>query len=671
MWGANLNFGGFIFMCGITGFFGVKNKNLDETTVIKNMLSMIEHRGPDQAGYYVNNSMGLGTMRLSIIDLAAGIQPLSDGTGQYWISYNGELYNYIELRRRLQVLGHHFSTESDTEVVLRSWMEWGDEALEKFNGAFAFAIYDTVKDEVFIARDRFGKRPLFYTQTDGGYLFASEMKCFFGFPGFEFKFDEMSLSSILAHWTPLPSQTPFQGIRQLPPGSIMTLRGAQCEIRPYYALDFRAVDFDGTENEAKEEIRNTLEQAVKLRLRSDVPMGLYLSGGVDSSVLTSIAARIIKQKPLRTFSVEFEDKNLDESSDQQLVSALFSTKHERLIINHKDIVDNFSATVFHAEMPLFRTAPVPMYMLSKHVRSTGIKAILSGEGADEVFLGYNIFKETLLRSQWDTTDHDEKKRLLAKLYPYMKSFSEDNDSNLMGFYNAYAKEKIPGLFSHEIRFQNGRFASRLLKTKNDPFAGIQAWVAKDPVYSALSPTQKAQWLEFNTLLSGYLLSSQGERMGLAHGIENRCPFLDINVQKLASSINLRFDDGFTEKYMLRMAYDGILPDRIIHKAKTPYRAPDSGPFVEHALDYLNHLCESNALDAIELINPVFAKALIKKVVERTLAGGEDITVRDNQAFVYLMSLIELDKWFVKRQGAAYINPCRVDKLLVQAVDARH
>jgi len=160
-------------------------------------------------------------------------------------------------------------------------------------------------------------------------------------------------------------------------------------------------------------------------------------------------------------------------------------------------------------------------------------------------------------------------------------------------------------------------------------------------------------------------------MGLAHGIENRCPFLDINVQRLASSINLRFDDGFTEKHILRMAYDGILPDRIIHKAKTPYRAPDSGPFVEHSLDYLNHLCESNALDAIELINPVFAKALIKKVVERTVAGGEDITVRDNQAFVYLMSLIELDKWFVKRQGAAYINPCRVDKLLVQAVDARH
>jgi len=663
-------------MCGITGFYQVI-KPIDEVAVIKDMLSMIEHRGPDQAGFYANKQVAIGTMRLSIIDVAAGTQPVSDPSGRFWLSYNGELYNYVELRAELRALGHTFVTQSDTEVVLHSLMEWGEAALSRFNGAFAFALFDAHTQGMLLARDRFGKRPLFYTsaipgEPSSGLLFGSEMKCFLAFPDFPFSFDSEALSAILAHWTPLPDQTCFNGIKQLPPGCVMRLaKGREAVIAPYYQLDFREPSFKGTQADAEQAIRTEIEQAVKLRLRSDVPMGVYLSGGVDSSILTSIASQAIEQKPLRTFSVEFEDADFDESADQAVVSDLFGTDHYKLNINGRDIADNFSMAVFHGETPLFRTAPVPMYMLSKHVRDAGIKAILSGEGADEVFLGYNIFKETLLRSQWHDLDNEQRKQRIAKLYPYLKSFSEENYTHYLGLYNRYAEEQLAGLFSHEIRFQNGRFANRLLRQQHQPFALLQQALADSPIFPHLDLLQKAQWLEFNTLLNGYLLSSQGERMGLAHGVENRCPFLDINVQRLASSLNLQFDDGTTEKYLLRQAYQGRLPSRIIDKAKTPYRAPDSAPFVTHQSEFLSHILGTNTLESMEVIDQKFAKALINKIVKRHREGEQDVTVRDNQAFVYLMSIIELNKWFVKGEGKTYIDASKVERLLVTGVDARH
>ncbi len=250
---------------------------------------------------------------------------------------------------------------------------------------------------------------------------------------------------------------------------------------------------------------------------------------------------------MRTFSIAFEDAALDESDAQEELSDFLHTDHSSLTIGHADIVANFEAALYHAEVPAFRSAFVPMFLLSKHTRDAGIKVVLSGEGADEAFLGYDLFKETQLRAAWDSLDEDARRSQLGSLYPHLDHYGPQDLAAVTGLYQQFSREHLPGLFSHELRFQNGRFSARLMSDKSDPFAAITSWAAQSPGFTGMTAVQKAQWLEFQTLLPGYLLSTQGDRMALAHGVENRCPFLDKAVVDLASSVNLRFDDGFEEK----------------------------------------------------------------------------------------------------------------------------
>ncbi|MGW2366729.1 asparagine synthase (glutamine-hydrolyzing) [Streptomyces sp. NPDC001667] len=657
-------------MCGIAGFHGSSLHPREYQHVIHDMLAQIEHRGPDEAGCFLDDRLAMGTVRLSIIDLASGSQPVGSADGRYWLCYNGELYNYRELRDELTARGFTFRTGSDTEVVLGAWAAWGHDCLPRFNGAFAFAVFDTTTGELHLARDRFGKRPLFVARHEGAWLFASEMKAFLAYPGFSFEFDAPELSSIYATWAPLPGQSGYRGIEQIPMGEYLTVRGDTVRRGRWATLDLTAGPAPESEQEAVELVRAELEAAVDVRLRSDVEVGVYASGGLDSSVIAHIAARRTDH-PLRTFSIQFEDAEFDESAEQTELAQHLGTHHSTVRVSDSDIVDAFPEAVRHAEVPVFRTAFVPMYLLARHVRSEGIKVILSGEGADEAFLGYGIFKDTQLLSAWHEMDDDTRMRRMGQLYPYLRHFNgADGHRRMLGLYQQFTEESLPGLFSHQMRFQNGRFAARLLREPGDPFAAVKELVAQEPGYERLSPVQKAQWLEFRTLLSGYLLSTQGERMALAHGVENRCPFLDPAVVRRAASLNLRFGDPFDEKYLLKRAYADVLPERIVKKGKFPYRAPDSAAFVRSRPDYRELLTDPGTLEEIGVLDPSFVRRFTDRVFD---SPPEGIGTKENQAFVFLASTLWLHHWYVRghaRRHARLGVPLNVVDRRSDALSAR-
>lgn len=642
-------------MCGIAGIYlSPASSGVSEQApeIIEGLLSRIAHRGPDAYGYYVDDRFAMGTARLSIIDLEAGTQPMSDSCAETWICFNGEIYNYIELREALRHQGVRFVTESDTEVLLHAWRAWGPDCLPRLNGAFAMAIYEPATGRLVLARDRFGKRPLFYAETDVGLVFASEMKSFLALPGFTFERDVSQLAAILGHWTPLPHQSGFRGIASLPMGEWLELREGQLTRHRYDRLRCDVEPHPGSKREAQAAIAERLRESVRRRLRSDVEVGVYLSGGLDSAIVAALACELSGQ-PLRTFSVEFEDREFDESSEQRVLAEFFGGTHEALRISAADIAENFPAAIFHAEVPAFRSAFVPMFSLSRAVRDAGIKVVLTGEGSDEAFRGYEIFKETRLRAAWNGLSSEQRKATVADLYAYLPHYAESGALAAVSLYQQFTSERLAGLFSHEIRLQNGRFCTRLLRERSDPFASLVELVANEPGYADLDPIQKAQWLEYRTLLAGYLLSTQGERMSLAHGVENRCPFLDPGVVEIAMATNWRHDDGTVEKHLLREAFRGALPDAIVDKRKHPYRSPDAVAFVQAAPDYLELIRADAELRKLDYLDHKFARALVDKIVE---GPPEAISTKDNQAFVFLLSLALLDRVFVRREGLPEPHP---------------
>ena len=655
-------------MCGIVGFFHTSSTtDFDPASaprVLEEMLALIYHRGPDEAGYYFDERVGFGTVRLSIIDLSTGQQPIPDETGRWWIAYNGELYNYKELRAELAALGHRFHSTSDTEVLLHAYMQWGSDALPRCNGAYAFAIYDRDEGSLVLARDRYGKRPLFYTEVGGTLVFASEMKSFLAFPGARFELDEAQLASIFTVWTPLPDQSGFVGIKQIPNGCSLKIRGPHRTLVPYTTLDWKAEDrFEGSAGEAIERTREILSDAVRLRLRSDVEVATYLSGGLDSAITTQLAlANGLSQ--VHSFSITFEDKEFDESAEQIELSRYLGTKHTALPIRHGDIARNFPEAIWHGEVPVFRTAFVPMFLLSRLVNEQGIKVVLTGEGSDESFLGYDIFKEAILRRDWNAERDVEK---LRHLYPYLPHFNDGNIKALASVFAQFTQEKTPGMFSHEMRFHNSLFGLRLLKQTRDGLADLKAYLAEnDAVFGRLGLVERAQWLEWKTLLPGYLLSTQGDRMSMAHSVEGRCPFLDYRVVEWAARLpqELKLGPNMDEKWILKQAFPDTLPKSVLQKPKQPYRAPDLSAFLgSRDADYTEMLFSERELAKMPFLNGVFCQQFLKKVRNAPPGGSSQ---RENQAFILLLSVALLHRYFVEREYPRH----EVRLNLVRTIDGR-
>jgi asparagine synthase (glutamine-hydrolysing) len=634
-------------MCGIAGIYRSHLAAEARRASVLNMLAAIRYRGPDATGYYFDDHIALGTARLSIIDAVGGQQPISDIAGRFWVVFNGEIYNYKELKQELVRAGCCICSDSDTEVLLHAWIMWGSNSLTRLNGAFAFCIYDRVERTITLARDRFGKRPLYYISDRDGLSFASEMKCFLALDSFRFEFDIDELGSIFRLWTPINAQSGFRGIRQVPAGSYIRATAQAVELFTYAKLTLSSAGQTLTEPEAAAAIRQKLSDSVRLRLRGDVEMGVYLSGGLDSAIVASLMADQAGG-PIKSYSVSFDSAEFDESSDQRLVASFLGLDHETLRVGDRDIVDAFPEALWHAEVPVFRTAFVPMFLLSKLVNGCGGKVVLTGEGADEAFLGYDIFKETMLRLAWGSLDELQRATKLRALYPYLRQFSKYDPSALYSLFSRFSRMVPTDFFSHEFRFHNSHLSRRLLNSKQNDLQPLSelARLGGDP-YMSLSTIQRAQWLEYKTLLQGYLLSTQGDRMSLAHGVENRCPFLDSDVVDIGCRTNLRFGDGLEDKFLLRKAFASNLPDRILRKAKQPYLAPDASTFLRCRPDYLEQIASPNELKKIGALDAPFCSAFVTKMLTKSY---DQVSQAENQAFLFLLSVTFLQRFFVERHA---------------------
>lgn len=649
-------------MCGIAGLYE-SDFGADRLAVLKRMLARIEYRGPDEMGYYIDDRAALGTARLSIVDAAGGSQPLADASERYWIAFNGEIYNYRELGAQLRSLGHRFATAADTEVALYAWIAWGSSALARFNGPFALAIYDRLSGSLMLARDRFGKRPLYYSRLVGAIAFASEMKCLLECAPLDFQFDVQQLASIFRTWTPIDAQSGFKSVLQVPAGTFLTVNGRSTELHSYTTLTFGGAEPGLEEQEGKERVYQALRASVQRRVCADHDVGVYISGGLDSAIIARLVAEHARGS-IKSFSIAFEDSELDESDEQRAIASFLGCDHRTLVIGDSEIVETFPQALWHAEVPVFRTAFVPMFLLSRLVRDRGLKVVLTGEGADEVFLGYDIFKETLLRQAWSHIEAPARLARLRLLYPYLKHFGPENQAALYGYFEQFARRPDTQLFSHELRFQGSGLATRLLHPQGGGLRPLlDSIAAAGERYEGYSGIQRAQWLEFKTLLGGYLLSTQGDRMALAHGVENRCPFLDSDVVALGGAVNLRFDDGFNEKYILKRAFAGELPAWVLSRNKQPYRAPDAAPFLRHKPAYLEKIQSESELRKIEVLDSRSCAAFVARVSAKPV---QDITPAENQAFLFLLSTALLHGQFCCRG----VMLDRSEKQFARCVDRR-
>ncbi len=621
-------------MCGIAGIFNQAQSHPIREVDLRQMLALIRHRGPDEFGIYLDEPIGLGSARLSIIDLNTGQQPIRNEDGTLWIVFNGEVFNYLELRPELEARGHRFTTDTDTEVILHLFEDCGPECLKRLNGQFAIAIWNAREQTLFLARDRLGIRPLFYTQADGALIFASELKAILAHRRVEAELDPVALDQVFTFWSPLSPRTIFRGLVELPPGHYLLAGQGKTRVEQYWELSFSSdpAKPDGENRprpveEYVEAFRDLLIDATRIRLRADVPVGAYLSGGLDSSTIAAIIRRYAGNR-LDTFSIAFSDPRFDESEYQRRMARFLGTDHQVVYATHADIGRVFPEVIWHTETPIMRTAPAPMFLLSKLVRDRRFKVVLTGEGADEMLAGYDIFKEAKVRRFWARQPESRRRpQLLKRLYPDI-DFSRSSTAFLAAFFRQDLTRVEAPDYSHAVRWRNNRrtrrfFADGLLDALAGHVAGGVHAIPCPPAFMSWGPLERAQYLESAIFLSQYLLSSQGDRVGMAHSIEGRFPFLDCRVvefcSRLPAQLKLR---GLTEKYLLKRAAREWLPPDIWQRPKRPYRAPIHRSFFNDATcEYVRELLSPEQLRATGWFKPAAVAQLVHKI-ERGLPIGE-------------------------------------------------
>jgi asparagine synthase (glutamine-hydrolysing) len=637
-------------MCGIVGVYNFNDGKPVSGTLLERMLVSINHRGPDERGIYLNNNLGLGNVRLSILDLATGQQPLCDDSGNFWIVFNGEIFNYLEIREELEKKGFRFKTKSDTEVIVAAYSAWGIDFISRLNGQFAFAIWDKKQHELLLARDRVGICPLFYTEHFGSLIFGSEIKAILQNPEVKPELATDSLCQVFTYWSTLTPSTLFKNIKEVTPGYYVIINSSGIKASSYWKLQFpeRQDTRNITLQAAKEELEDILTDAVRIRLRADVPVAAYLSGGLDS---TSITALIKKLEPgiLNTFSIGFDEKSFDETSFQNEASTFLDTKHKSIGCSNQDISENFPNVVWHSESPILRTAPAPMYSLSEFVRQNEIKVVITGEGADEMLGGYDLFKEMAIRRFW-AREPDSKFRplLLKKLYPYIPQIANSSAQTLKFFFGYRLADIDVPAYSHLMRWNNGRHIMKYLhpsydeKVKNfDPFESFTNQIPKG--FDKWGDLAKAQYIESTLFMSGYLLSSQGDRMTMANSVEGRYPFLDHRFIEFTASLpeGLKMQ-GLNEKYLLKKMMEGKIPESILKRPKQAYRAPISSSFFEKKrTDYIDSLLDSRTIDEFGIFDSELTSTLIQKI--RSTGQASEV---ENMALTAIISTQLFYQFFI-------------------------
>lgn len=473
-------------MCGICGTYSIVHSPAPDTVAV--MMDRLRHRGPDGRGCFVDDRAALGHTRLAIVDVQGGVQPICTEDAQVWVSFNGEIFNHVELRGQLADRGRRFRTRSDSEVIVNAWAEWGPAAFDRFNGQWALAIWDRRTGELVLSRDRYGVDPLYFTWSGEELRFASEMKALFAVAEEPPELDPVGLDQTFTFWAPLAPRTPFAGVSQVPPGSYLRVLDGRGELCRYWTPEFPEAGAEriGSVEDHARELRELLIDAVQLRFeRSDVPVGAYLSGGIDSSVTATLISSFTNAD-LDTFSLRFGHAEHDEGDFQRLVTQRLGTRHHEVIVQERDIADVFPEVVWHAEHPLLRTAPAPMYLLSRLVRDVGYKVVVTGEGADEVLAGYDIFREAKVRRLLaGEVDPAARQEAVMRLYPWMERSPAQAPAFAAAFFGRNLNPEDPAM-SHRPRWDS----TSMLKSMLTDDLRIASSAADDAISALPSSSSK-------------------------------------------------------------------------------------------------------------------------------------------------------------------------------------
>jgi asparagine synthase (glutamine-hydrolysing) len=569
-------------MCGIVA--AVSRTGGVSADALRRATKRLDHRGPDAQHVWVDprGAAGLGHARLSIIDLTTGDQPIANEDGRFHIIHNGEFYDFERIRCDLEKRGHRFTTKSDSEIALHLYEDEGPRSLHTLRGEFAFAIWDARDHTLFAGRDRFGIKPLYYTAHRGAVYLASEVKSFIEL-GVPLTWDLETLYDI--HYvTHKPDRTLFSGVYQVPPGHYLKTDGEQVHIVPYWDWDYPvASDVIATRDprEYVEEFTQKFEDAVRVRLRADVPVACYLSGGIDSCAVLGVASKL-SPNPIRAYTLSFDHADYDERAIAEAQSALSGAEFRKIDIRSEHTADHFADALYHAERPFANAHVVAKYLLSRAVREDGIKVVLTGEGSDEILAGYPHFRRDAVLYGDNTFDTDTKTQLLAQL----EAANRVSAGTLLptpGTQGLESVRRALGFVPSQLEAWAG-IGNGLLTLASDEFkAGFANRDTHHELMASLDVTRQmagrdvvnqSLYVWAKTMLPNYILSNLGDRMEMAHSVEGRLPFLDHNVVEAVARMPVSMKiNGMTEKWLLRQSAKPVITDTVFKRQKHPFLSP--------------------------------------------------------------------------------------------------
>ncbi|HWQ35061.1 MAG TPA: asparagine synthase (glutamine-hydrolyzing) [Blastocatellia bacterium] len=568
-------------MCGIAGFFGPTMARAEQRAVLARMCGLIAHRGPDDEGFYLEGGLGIGMRRLAIIDLEAGHQPIANEDGSVWIVFNGEIYNYRELRAELLARGHVFQTSSDTETIIHLYEELGERCVERLRGMFAFAIYDRKKQLLLLARDRVGKKPLHYALAGETLIFGSEIKSLLQHPAIRREVSFEAISDYLTFgYVPDPA-TAFRGIWKLEPGHTLTFHNGRIRTRRYWDFEFEASQPARDETYYVERLRELLRESVRLRLISDVPLGAFLSGGIDSSTVVALMAREMNQ-PVKTFSIGFTEAGFDELRSARLTAQHFGTEHHEFVVT-PDACRLVDEIVRHHDEPFADVSSIPTYLVSQ-LASEHVRVVLSGDGGDELFAGYERYVTDRERARFERLPRWMRRlmRMASDALPraaygkrFLRNVALDADARYVDSLSYFNEEAKRELLAGSLR--------RLCQG-HDSAARFRRLYEQTQSSEALD---RLLCLDSKTYLPGDILTKV-DRMSMAHSVEARAPLLDHKLIEFAltipASLKLR---GTTTKYIFKQAVADLIPRELLNRPKQGFDVPISHWFRHELRDLLH------------------------------------------------------------------------------------
>lgn len=627
-------------MCGICGYIHLDKAKRASGDILKGMMDTLANRGPDDAGFFLKGRVALGHRRLSIIDLSTGHQPIFNEDGSLVIVYNGEIYNFPELKLLLESRGHIFKTHSDTEVIVHAYEEFGEECLKFFNGMFSFALWDDRRETLFLARDRFGKKPLYYASFDNQFIFGSELKSLLKHPSIRREIDPVAVSKYLAYeYIPSPHSI-FKNIYKLEAGTKIVLKNSGQKINRFWDISFDKPAVFNLED-TKARITDLLKRSVRKRLISDVPLGVFLSGGIDSSCVVAMMADLMSPKDIKTFSVGFKERSFDESDDARRVAKYFGTDHHEEILDPQTMLDVFPNILELLDEPFADSSIIPTYLVSRFTRKS-VKVALGGDGGDELFLGYPSFLAHGLNNRFSFIP-DFFKRLPLEFITSILPPSHKYMS-----FHFKAKRFARGLaYPEEIRHQVwiGSFTPAeqhrlFLPSIELNFNPFSVYRETDNLYNAvrsLDVLDRAIYIYIKTYMTDDILTKV-DRASMANSLEVRAPFLDTDFATFAAGIPPEFKlRNFTTKWILKEVLKERLPRETIGKPKQGFAVPVAKWLREDLKDLLMMAFDKKKIDR----EGIFRYDYIKALLNSYLSGRKDLR---KEIWALFMFEMWYDKW---------------------------